>query len=820
MRLITLATPATLPQARVLARSLALHQPGWPLEVVLLAGEGAVAAAMDPRDSLPVRSLAAELDVDVERLMARHEEADLVVLLLPRLLERVIEREAGAVVHLPPSAWVLGSLGPISEALESRPVLLAPRASADLPADGLGPSPEQLERAGRIDETIIGVDGSAAARGFLRWWSGHVEAVLGSLDGAHVGGRPEDRPWLARRLELAPARFATAVLDQPGCNLSMWNLHARTLQREGEEGNEILLDGEFPVSFLNLPGFEPDRPHRLSAIAGRVRVSRSPVLRQLLVTYAEELRAAGWQDADLRRQVGRRLADGVVYDDSLRALYGRAWALGEHSGELFSERGTEAFTSWLAGPAPEGGALGVTRYVYYRVAHERPDVLRAYPDLDGADGPGYVAWCRAFGQEELTIPERFMPPRPGEPVREEPPAPEAPSVNGLGARTEGARSARRSAAEAAPGDGLAVRVSGYLGHTLGLGSAARGYVEALGAAGVPVSTLSVPLDHLALPAELAAGYGRQGFEDLVHHGRHGFEIVAVNADELPDFVERLGVGYFEGPRIGIWGWETNSIPVRWRRAFDLVDEIWVYSRFMAENIGAVAPVPVRALAPPVKAPDEPAAPVRLGVGEGFLFLFVFDYLSTIQRKNPVGLVEAFRRAFAPGEGPRLLIKTINAPLRPLAEEEVLWAAEGRPDIHVIDRSLSGEELAGLMAGCDCYVSLHRAEGFGLTIAEAMSIGKPVIATGYSGNVDFMDAENSWLVDYEIARVGPECEIYPPEGEWAEPSVAHAAQLMREVHDSPEEAALRGTRAAEDIARSLSPRATGAAMRLRLEELSR
>jgi glycosyltransferase involved in cell wall biosynthesis len=364
-----------------------------------------------------------------------------------------------------------------------------------------------------------------------------------------------------------------------------------------------------------------------------------------------------------------------------------------------------------------------------------------------------------------------------------------------------------------------VRLTGYLGHTLGLGAAARGYVQALDAAGVGVSTVSVPLHHLALPVELEAEYGRHRFEDVLHHGRHAFEIVAVNADELPGFVERLGEDYFQGPRIGIWGWETNTIPERWRRAFSLVDEIWVYSRFMAENIGAVAPVPVTALPPPVQAPAESAAPLRLGVPEGFLFLFVFDYLSTIQRKNPVGLVEAFKSAFAPGEGPQLLIKTINGPLRPLAEEEVLWAAHGRPDVHVVDRSLDGEELAGLMAACDCYASLHRAEGFGLTMAEAMAIGKPVIGTGYSGNVDFMNAENGYLVDYTVGRVGPDCEIYPPEGEWAQPSVEHAAELMRHVYENREEAASKGARAREDIARTLSPEATGAAMLRRLEQLS-
>jgi glycosyltransferase involved in cell wall biosynthesis len=202
-----------------------------------------------------------------------------------------------------------------------------------------------------------------------------------------------------------------------------------------------------------------------------------------------------------------------------------------------------------------------------------------------------------------------------------------------------------------------------------------------------------------------------------------------------------------------------------------------------------------------------------------MFLFVFDYLSTIQRKNPVGLIEAFTQAFAPGEGPQLLIKTINAPLRPLAEEAVLWAAHGRGDIHVVDRSLSASERDGLMAACDCYVSLHRSEGFGLTLAEAMAAGKPVIGTGYSGNLDFMSHRNSFLVDYELGVVGPDCEIYPAHGEWAQPSVSHAAALMREVFAYPQRAVAVAMRARDDIARHLSPRTTGAAMRKRLEQLA-
>lgn len=818
MQVLTLATPSTVPQARALSRSLRRWQPSWSHEVILVADERVVKAMAGVDAPMRMRSVCEELELDLEALLALHDEEDLSVLLLPRLLRSHAKRTGEPVFHMPSSVWVLGELEPIESALSTNSVLLVPRAPRELPDDGLQPSRSQLERAGRIEPAIMGVDASAEGEAFLDWWQGHVEQSLGSLDARHGGDRPEDRPWLARFLELAPARFGTAVLDDPGCNLNMWNLHRHVLQEGTGDG---LVDGRWPLRFVNLPGFEPNRPHRLNATASRARVSRSPALHALCERYAHELLENGWRDSDHHAEVGRHLDEELVYDEPLRAAYASALALGEPVESLFSERGTRAFIAWLEGPAPRGSACGVNRYVFHRVGRERPDVVRAYPDLDGGDGDQYVAWCWAFGREELSIPERFMPPRPG-----------ANNARTFNARTFNATHgpqmlaevavAERSPGAPAPagdGDGPAVRLTGYLGHSLGLGAAARGYARALGAAGVPVSTVSVPLHHLALPVALADEYGRHGFEDLVHGGAHGFEIVAVNADELPDFVERLGEDYFEGPRIGIWGWETNSIPRRWQRAFALVEEIWVYSRFMAENIGAVSPVPVVVLPPPVEPAGASAAtPLRLGVPEGFLFVFVFDYLSTVQRKNPVGLIEAFKRAFAPGEGPRLLIKTINGPLRPLAEEEVLWAAHGREDIHVIDRSLSGEELGGLMAACDCYISLHRAEGFGLTMAEAMAIGKPVIATGYSGNVDFMNAGNSYLVDYTIARVGPECEIYPPDGDWAEPSVEHAAQLMRRVYEDPEGAARVGARAAEDVARALSPETTGAAMRARLKEL--
>jgi len=204
----------------------------------------------------------------------------------------------------------------------------------------------------------------------------------------------------------------------------------------------------------------------------------------------------------------------------------------------------------------------------------------------------------------------------------------------------------------------------------------------------------------------------------------------------------------------------------------------------------------RSEATPVSLPaDAPGAPPPDGLPDGYRFLFAFDYLSVFERKNPIAVVEAFRRAFVPGSGAALIVKTLNHDYAPDAHQRLRAAAAGHPNVHLIERRLSRAERDGLMNAANCYVSLHRAEGFGYTLAEAMWLGKPVVATGYSGNLDFMTAENSYPVDYRLVPIGPGCDPYPADGVWADPDIAHAARLMREVFDHPEERARRGARAA-------------------------
>ncbi len=215
----------------------------------------------------------------------------------------------------------------------------------------------------------------------------------------------------------------------------------------------------------------------------------------------------------------------------------------------------------------------------------------------------------------------------------------------------------------------------------------------------------------------------------------------------------------------------------------------------------------------------PLSRAELGMPEGFCFCFLFDYRSVFRRKiRWAG--RGFCRAFEPGAGPSLVIKSICGDEFPAEREALAAATRDRPEIHLLKDTVSAGMKDAMIAGCDCYVSLHRSEGLGLTMAEAMYFGRPVIATAYSGNLDFMNEGNSYLVPHTMVEIGPDADPYPAEQEWAEPDLEQASALMRQVFENPEAAALRGRRAADDIRRTHSPQAAAEAIKLRIGQIKR
>ena len=349
-----------------------------------------------------------------------------------------------------------------------------------------------------------------------------------------------------------------------------------------------------------------------------------------------------------------------------------------------------------------------------------------------------------------------------------------------------------------------LNVVAYLAAESGIGESGRLLLEVVRAAGYPHSLFNdgagVMRKQHPLPLDWDSGPARE------------VNLVVMNADMLGQAAGALNGSLMDGsrPTIGHWAWEVNVFPRRWPAAEAAVDEVWAISEHARAAIAATVDKPVHAFPLPILRPRTAiASRAALGIPEGFLFVYCFDYLSVFERKNPLAAVQAFKLAFPMPGSAVLLLKTVNAQrFRDLAGR-VAEAAGGRDDIVLLDRYMDGPEQKGLIELGDAYVSLHRSEGFGLSLGEAMALGRPVIATGYSGNLDFMTAENSSLVPYELVSVGRGHDPYPPEATWADPDIDAAAAAMLEVAGGGPAVAERVQRALGDVAtlHSLDARAT-------------
>jgi glycosyltransferase involved in cell wall biosynthesis len=299
-------------------------------------------------------------------------------------------------------------------------------------------------------------------------------------------------------------------------------------------------------------------------------------------------------------------------------------------------------------------------------------------------------------------------------------------------------------------------------------------------------------------------------------------IFHVNADQMFVAYRHLGDRFFSNRyNIGYWAWELAKCPPESRSASKIMDEIWAPSRFIQQAFGEGADIPVEYMPLCVELPEFG----RLGrqhfglPSRAFVFLYTFDFLSFLERKNPLAAIRAFKLAFSDRRSEScLVLKVING-----NDESPLWAnmiqlIDGDPRIVVINRTLNRSELLALFETSDCFLSLHRSEGFGRGPAEAMYLGKPVIVTNYSGNTDFTLADNSCLVDFKLIPV--EEGQYPcHQGQqWADADVEHAAWYMKKLHADSAYASDVGARGRAYIHENFNQRAIGAIYESRLKKL--
>lgn len=259
-------------------------------------------------------------------------------------------------------------------------------------------------------------------------------------------------------------------------------------------------------------------------------------------------------------------------------------------------------------------------------------------------------------------------------------------------------------------------------------------------------------------------------------------ILVGNPDSIMSFLNANGsFSLIKSYNIGHWFWELDKIPFKWHLTKNYIDEIWVYSDYLVNVFKAlnkkIVKIPFSYHLKKFHKYDKEHFDIPKNK---FIFMFAFDFNSFYERKNPAAIVESFKRKFKNNKDVILIFKSKNGQKKIIEKQKFLSLIHSDKNIFFYDKNYNRDEYLSLLSHCDCYISLHRSEGFGLTMLEAMLLNKPVIATGYSGNLEYMDNSNSILINYKLVKSNKNY-LYNVGGLWADPDINHASRMMHKIY---------------------------------------
>jgi glycosyltransferase involved in cell wall biosynthesis len=764
---LIVTTTQRAPFAVVASNALRAHHPNIDITVVVVDDRFREVARANRNDATTWLAASEAIGHDhVVGVLAEYGADDAIALLTPELVHWALQQKSpqshSAVVLLSDHVFVQHSLAKFVQDVLTSPTgdqsIGLIRVRADVPVvDGRLPDARDLFTYGHMQRGFV-VFGSASDES-VRWWLNQTQYQ-----------ERED----SRRLN----RLSHPWLDYLAVRNSSPPL-VGDAELIGSFRNADCISDHQACLAIDFDGFDPRRPWILSELAGnwpRVLLSEHQFLQDLTRQYADDVLAVQLFTTEPPYE---RLANGHPYDAAMRHVYRDLAQTARREGtppppNPFTE--SDSFVARLAEPHPN--RPGLSRHLE-AWAQQRPD-------LDAAFAHDTAAFWKWAGTDALN--SHIWTPLPPEQERGIPPCSDR--HHGSGDR-------------ASEAGGL--NVVGLLSAQLGVGEHGRLALHSVRDSGIPFSIIDHDdTIHQREPSTLD-GWPANGFA-------YDIDLLLVNADQTETALRHFGrPGHPLRTTIGLWAWEVPSFPDRFHSAYDLVSEVWVLSDFVRQALTpsasehgrevVVYPIPL----PYVRERHKPShyedmlTPLGLNTARPF-FSFMFDYFSVAERKQPWRTIEAFMRAFPieTQNGPQLVIKSMNHRYFPVERERTRLAARGRSDVIFIEEYLPVVQRDALVSAATAYVSLHRAEGFGLTLAEAMGAGTPCIATSWSGNLDFMSSQNSFLVDVELVDIPISVPAYGGLGRWAEPSVDHGASLMQFILDQPDVAAAKAAQAVVDL----------------------
>lgn len=797
-----------------------------------------------------------------EAFTFRYEIMELNTAVKPYMFNWLQQRHPNSgLIYIDPDILVLKPLSHVENELAAgASMVLTPHLNAPI-SDDKHPDELAIMRSGVYNCGFVAINAAhPSAQQIIVWWCKKLEF------GCYVdlaAGLFTDQKWM----DLAPSMFPdVSILRHDGYNLAYWNLAQRPVEFSPDQG---YMAAGVPLIFVHFSGVALSNPNAFSKHQNRFTYADIGGLQPLYDKYLSLLQKNSHNHHAKKPYAYSYFKSGVKICAPMRRVYRQFFDIGKPF-EIRNPLSIDPTVfNQLSDDVPNDENAPISRLMF-EIWRSRDD-LRAVFDLSSHDGrEGFIRWYISTANHEVNVDPVFI-----EPIRNRFCKPssgnakfnfsDAPVLNDptttlstrpylakyiVAAIDWGRR--QRSFAHAyakLPADlrkfvsqkirkieknvepswhyaaphtlqkaigERGVNLIGYARGEFGVAENIRSYARALERADYPFVIRNF---EVGVQSRLN---DRSMDHRISEYLRYSANLFFVNADQMELVREGLGAKSFSGRyNIGYWLWELEQFPAAWDHAFDLVDEVWTPTKFVCDAISARGKKSVCVIPKAIEF-DMPSniGRANFGLNEGeFVFLYSYDFNSFASRKNPEAAIKAFREAFAnTNYRTRLLIKSINGHRFPDRLKKLEDSISADKNIEIRDGFLSRPEMFALQNSVDCYVSLHRAEGFGLGMAESMYLGKPVIATAYSGNMEFMSPTNSCLVDYKLVPLMDGDYPFWVGQHWAEADVSAAARYMRLMLEEPGYAVAVGAAGADSIRRTNSKRICSDAVTKRLEEV--
>lgn len=651
------------------------------------------------------------------------------------------------VVYLDPDIELFAPIEPVFSALDNganfviTPHITKPAEGPEYPND-IG-----IMKAGIYNLGFIAVNNSNDAINFLHWWGRRLrfQCINNQKEGIFV-----DQKFV----DLLPAFHKNVtILRNTTLNVAYWNLEQRKLE-EKESG--WFVDGE-PLIFFHFSGISIKNNKCLSKHTKAFSSNLEPPLQSLINHYIGQLKKFSFPKNANPRYAYGYFENNAPIPNFLRQSYKELdclWFKNPFIDLLdYVNKFHENYFNPLNFP--------ITNLMYF-AWENRIDLQKTFNINETKERKDYTYWFIG-NAEEMNIDSYFLSPILD--VIANNSIPKYISFNYENNKNNSAPD---------------LNIIGYLRTETGVGHAGRMVAKSLETTDLNIKGFNVTTNVVSRQEDSRLDYLlSEEIEGKIH-------IYNVNADQL-GIVKNEIQSISKEPiyQINMPFWELSKFPQDWIQNYEGINEIWAPSRFVQNTLQTVFSIPIVWM-PPAIIIDEIPKLTRNDYKlpeKTFLFHFNFDFSSYATRKNPTAAIEAYRLAFRNynGEVPTaLVIKTMGYDPEGKSLQKLTDFLDGESDVIIINQQMTHEEALGLMNCCDCYVSLHRSEGFGYTLAESMLLEKPVIATNYSGSKDFLNTETGFPVDYQLIPLEKDEYPYAEGQKWANPDIYHAAWLMRQI----------------------------------------